>query len=116
MPRRRNSKASRAIRAAVHKENRVRRQEANAHRCQQAAPAIDPERLAADIQLGEEILRAVQAQRRLIPQHLLPPLGVLVQQAEAIARNTQLARIIPSEQEPVDDVLQIALAENEKVD
>ncbi|KAI9549225.1 hypothetical protein GHT06_006827 [Daphnia sinensis] len=103
MPRRRNSKASRAIRAALC----IKKTDST---------AIDPERLAADIQLGEEILRAVQAQRRLIPQHLLPPLGVLVQQAEAIARNTQLARIIPSEQEPVDDVLQIALAENEKVD
>lgn len=87
MPRRRNSKGSRAIRDAVYKENRVRQQEANAHRRQQAAQVIAPERLAADIQLGEEILRAVQAQRRIIPQQLLPPLGVLVQQAEAIARN-----------------------------
>lgn len=116
MPRRRNSKASRAIRAAVCKENRVRQPEANAHRRQQAAPVIAPERLAADIQLGKEILRAVQAQRRLIPQHLLPLLGVLVQQAEAIARNAQLARIIPPEPEPVDDVLRIALVENEEVD
>lgn len=86
MPRRRKSKASRAIRAAVFKENKVRRQEANAlHRQQaaaalalQTAPVIAPERLAADIQLGEEILRAVQAQRRIIPQYLIPPLGVLV--------------------------------------
>jgi len=91
MPRRRNSKASRAIRAAVYKENRVREQEGNAHHLQQvakqAAPVITPERLAADIQLGMEILRAVQAMRRIILQHLLPPLGVLVQQDEAIARN-----------------------------
>jgi hypothetical protein len=62
MPRRRNSKASRAIWAAAYKENRVRRQEANFHHRQQvaeqAAPVIAPERLAADIQLGEEILRA----------------------------------------------------------
>ncbi|EFX67802.1 hypothetical protein DAPPUDRAFT_330694 [Daphnia pulex] len=123
MPRRRNSKASRAIRAAIFKESKVRRQEVNALQCQQAAaalaqqaaPVIAPERLAADIQLGEEILRAVQAQRRIISQHLLPPLGVLVQQAEANARNAQLARIL-LQPEPIDDVLQVALVENEEVD
>lgn len=123
MPRRRKSKASRAIRAAVFKENKVRRQEANAlHRQQaaaalalQTAPVIAPERLAADIQLGEEILRAVQAQRRIIPQYLIPPLGVLVQQAKAIARNAQLARL-PLQPEPIDDVLQVALVEDEEVD
>jgi hypothetical protein len=111
MSRRRNSKASRAIRAAVFKENKVRWQGANALQrkqaaaalAQQTAPFITPERLAADIQLGEEILRAVQAQRRIIPQHLLPPLGILVQQAEAIARNAQLARIA-LQPEPIDDV------------
>lgn len=123
MPRRRKSKASRAIWAAVFKENKVRRQEANAlHRqqaaaalAQQTAPVIAPERLAADIQLGEEILRAVQAQRRIISQYLIPPLGVLVQQAKAIARNAQLARL-PLQPEPIDDVLQVALVEDEEVD
>lgn len=107
MPRRRNSKLSRAIRAAAHEEIRVRRREANIQQQrvgERDEPIIAPARVAERIRLAEQLVRVIQIQRQIIVEEFIPPPDQIAhaQQGEIIA-----AREIPIQQEPIDDILQL---------
>lgn len=114
MPRRRNSEISRSNRAVVHKKEKHRRKAAACLRRQAVtapnAPAINPARRAAAVQQGEEIFRAIQAQRPVAPDGPIPPeaRAVLVQYSAEVARGPHAARRIQIRREPEDDVLQVA--------
>ncbi|KZS13810.1 Uncharacterized protein APZ42_021201 [Daphnia magna] len=77
MPRRRNSEISHSNRAAVHKQEKDRRKAVACLRRQAVAAldatAINPARRAAAVQQGEEIFRAILAQRPVAPDGPIPP-------------------------------------------
>jgi hypothetical protein len=114
MPRRRNSDTSRSTRAAVHKQEKDRRKAVAPLRRQAVAaldaPVIDPERRAAAVQQAEEIFRAIQAQRPVVPDEPIRPeaRAVLVQYVAEVARGLHAARRIQIRPEPEDNVLQVA--------
>lgn len=106
MPRRRNSRLSRAIRAAAHEEIRARRREANIQQRRVVErnnePVIAPDHVADRIRQAEEIVRAIQEQRPIIVEEPVPPADQAAQRGIIIA-----ARRIPIHPEPIDDVLQL---------
>lgn len=76
MPRRRNSKLSRAIQAAIYEEERARRREIIARRQQivdRDIPIAAPAHVIDAIQEAEEIVQAIFDQRPIVIREPIPP-------------------------------------------